>query len=201
MSRIKLTKNELRDQEHKLSQLQKYLPTLQLKKAMLQGEVNQSSLEISQLESLSQAEEARTAKFQSLLSERGLKGLLKVVTVKGVTKGRDSIAGVEFPTFEGIDFDANDYPLFNTPLWWDRAIAALRALLVAQEKVVIAKEKNEALRKELRDVSIRVNLFEKILIPRHLGHIKKIKIFLGDQQLSAVAQAKAAKRKILEKRT
>jgi len=42
-----------------------------------------------------------------------------------------------------------------------------------------------------------VNLFEKVLIPRSQENIKKIRIFLGDQQLSAVAQAKVAKRKIL----
>ncbi|HEY5259666.1 MAG TPA: V-type ATP synthase subunit D, partial [Rhabdochlamydiaceae bacterium] len=53
--------------------------------------------------------------------------------------------------------------------------------------------------KELRDVSIRVNLFEKILIPRAQGNIRKIKIFLGDQQLAAVCQAKVAKQKILER--
>jgi V/A-type H+-transporting ATPase subunit D len=45
-------------------------------------------------------------------------------------------------------------------------------------------------------VSIRVNLFEKVLIPRAQENIKKIRIFLGDQQLSAVAQAKVAKLKI-----
>jgi len=46
------------------------------------------------------------------------------------------------------------------------------------------------------DVAIRVNLFEKILIPRASKNIKKIKVFLGDQQLTAVSQAKAAKAKI-----
>ena len=35
------------------------------------------------------------------------------------------------------------------------------------------------------------------MIPRTLQNIKKIKIFLGDQQLSAVSQAKVSKRKIL----
>ncbi|EKE08245.1 MAG: V-type ATP synthase, subunit D [uncultured bacterium] len=60
----------------------------------------------------------------------------------------------------------------------------------------VAEEKKRSLEKELREVSIRVNLFEKVLIPRAQENIKKIKIFLGDQQLSAVAQAKVAKKKI-----
>lgn len=42
-------------------------------------------------------------------------------------------------------------------------------------------------------------MFEKILIPRALKNIKKIKVFLGDQQLAAVSQAKVAKKKIEER--
>jgi V/A-type H+-transporting ATPase subunit D len=44
-----------------------------------------------------------------------------------------------------------------------------------------------------------VNLFEKILIPRAQQNIKKIKIFLGDQLLAAVCQAKVSKQKILKR--
>ena len=57
-------------------------------------------------------------------------------------------------------------------------------------------EKKAALDKELREVSIRVNLFEKVLIPRSEANIKKIKVFLGDMELAAVSQAKVAKTKI-----
>ncbi|MCB1119279.1 MAG: hypothetical protein KDK65_04905, partial [Chlamydiia bacterium] len=89
--------------------------------------------------------------------------------------------------------------LFDTPAWVDAAIVNLRSVAEAKAQVIVAKEKKDALEHELREVSIRVNLFEKILIPRANRNIKKIKVFLGDQQLSAVAQAKSAKAKI-EKR-
>ena len=49
MAEIKLTKTELRTQQLKLERLQKYLPTLQLKKAMLQLEVNHAQSAIEQL--------------------------------------------------------------------------------------------------------------------------------------------------------
>ena len=49
MAEIKLTKNELRQQQKKLEQLQKYLPVLQLKKMMLQEEVNTARAEIAAL--------------------------------------------------------------------------------------------------------------------------------------------------------
>jgi len=37
------------------------------------------------------------------------------------------------------------------------------------------------------------------MIPRAIENIKKIKIFLGDQQLAAVSQAKVSKRKIIQR--
>lgn len=46
MAEIKLTKNELRAQQNRLTQLLKYLPTLQLKKAMLQLEVQEAKAEL-----------------------------------------------------------------------------------------------------------------------------------------------------------
>ena len=49
MAQLKLTKTELRLQQVRLGQLQKYLPTLQLKKGLLQAEVNQSALEVLEL--------------------------------------------------------------------------------------------------------------------------------------------------------
>ena len=43
---IKLTKHSLRTQESRMQQLQRYLPTLQLKKALLQVESNECFLEL-----------------------------------------------------------------------------------------------------------------------------------------------------------
>ncbi|MCB1081179.1 MAG: V-type ATP synthase subunit D, partial [Chlamydiia bacterium] len=89
---------------------------------------------------------------------------------------------------------------FDTPLWVDSGMEKLRELVIAKAKVSVVEEKKKILEKELREVSIRVNLFEKILIPRTQGNIKKIRVFLGDQELSSVAQAKVAKAKILKKK-
>ena len=119
--------------------------------------------------------------------------------MKRIEKKYENIAGVDIPIFEDVLFESFDYPLFSTPVWLDAAISDLRKMVIARAKVLIAEEKKVALEKELREVSIRVNLFEKNLIPKATKNIKRIKVFLGDQQLAAVAQAKVAKSKI-EKR-
>ncbi|MDX8430485.1 MAG: V-type ATP synthase subunit D [Candidatus Algichlamydia australiensis] len=193
---IRLTKNELRDQQLKKTQLSRYLPTLQLKKALLQAEVNQATLEIDHLKELEKREEQLVTEFHKLLSAPNIAPLLDACKILNVQKGKENIAGVDIPTYKSIEFAPVEYPLISTPLWWDNALEQLRATLIAKEKIRIAKEKKHLLEKELREVSIRVNLFEKILIPRAEQNIRKIKVFLGDQELAAVSQAKAAKRKI-----
>jgi len=196
MAEIKLTKNELRAQEQKLGQLEKYLPTLQLKKALLQSEVYDARLEIKQCEGTFKKTFAAIEEYSSLLSARITINLEEVAKIKDLKKRYENIAGVEVPYFESITFEAMTYTLFDSPAWIDGVIIGLRSVAEAKARILIAKEKRDALEKELRMVSIRVNLFEKILIPRAKKNIKKIKVFLGDQELAAVSRAKVAKNKI-----
>lgn len=198
MAEIKLTKNELRSQQNKLAQLQKYLPTLQLKKAMLQLEVNDARLEISKLEHVYDSLRTEVKSYAALLSDKSEIDPMGAAKVTQINKRYENIAGVEVPYFEGVSFADFSYSLFDTPPWLDGVVKGVRGLAEAQIKIDIAREKKAALEKELREVSIRVNLFEKILIPRALENIKVIKVFLGDQQLAAVSRAKVAKRKIEE---
>ncbi|MCB1107214.1 MAG: V-type ATP synthase subunit D [Chlamydiia bacterium] len=199
MAQIKLTKMELRDQQYKLKQLEKYLPTLQLKKAMLQAEVNQAIYEIEGLTREFHAQKGLCESFQSLFSDPESEAVYDGAQVDDVQKRYENIAGAEIPFFEKVIFRPNEYSLFESPLWVDSAMEQVKELVVAKEKIEVVKEKKRILEKELREVSIRVNLFEKILIPRTQANIKKIKVFLGDQELASVAQAKVAKGKI-EKR-
>jgi V/A-type H+/Na+-transporting ATPase subunit D len=197
---VKLTKNELRSQQTKLAQLQKYLPTLQLKKAMLQIEVNEARLEIGKLESIYEGLHREVEGYSELLSDTSEIDPMGAAKITEVKKGYENIAGVEVPHFEGVSFADFSYSLFDTPAWLDGVVTGVRGLAEAQIKIDIAREKKAALENELREVSIRVNLFEKILIPRAQKNIKKIKVFLGDQLLAAVSRAKVAKNKIVEQK-
>ena len=200
MTQLKYTKSELRDQQIKLGQLQKYLPTLQLKKAMLQLEINQLITTLEQLNILLSEIEEKANRYTQLLSASDADILFESCKVKVVKKRFENIAGVEIPIFEEIIFEEFPYSLFDTPFWLEDGIDGIKNLIEVREKIKIVQETKKLLEKELREVSIRVNLFEKIMIPRTKENIKKIKIFLGDQQLAAVSQAKVSKRKILQRR-
>jgi V/A-type H+/Na+-transporting ATPase subunit D len=185
--------------QQRLAQLERYLPTLQLKKAMLQTVIHEARFELAECQKGFEDMLVKAENCSSLLSEKlsiDISACAKILMIK---KHSENIAGVDVPYFEQVVFESFNYHLFDTPPWVDEVIAVLRKLVEAQVRIRIAKEKKEALEKELREVSIRVNLFEKILIPRALAHIKKIRIFLSDQQLAAVSQAKVAKEKIIER--
>jgi len=196
MADVKFTKFELRNQQLKLAQLQRYLPTLQLKKAMLQAEVTHAVFELENRMREFHEEKEFAAELSPLLT--GSDGTIAVEGAKvlSVEKQVESIAGVEIPHFVSIAFEPVSYSLYETPLWVDDAKHRLQMLATAQNKVHIAQERKQLLEAELREVSIRVNLFEKILIPRAQTNIKKIRVFLGDQALAAVCQAKIAKSKV-----
>lgn len=200
MSEVKLTKTELRSQQVKLNQLRKYLPTLQLKKALLQTEVNEASVEIQRLTEDFHRSRLTVSHSSSLFSEHVGLDLARSAKIAKIQKRYENIAGVNVPVFEGALFERFDYPLFTTPVWLDAAIVELREMAKARARVLVAEEKKQALEQELREVSIRVNLFEKNLIPKAIDNIKRIKVFLGDQELAAVGQAKVAKAKIEKKK-
>lgn len=198
MAEIKLTKTELRSQQNRLGQLQKYLPTLQLKKAMLQLQVQDARQEIIELEESFKQKYGILEAYSELFSEPIGLDFAHAAKISKINRRYENIAGVEVPYFESVIFEEFGYSLFDTPSWVDPAVAGLRSAAEVHAKIEVVKEKKIALEKELREVSIRVNLFEKILIPRAIKNIKKIKIFLGDQQLAAVSQAKVAKEKIIQ---
>ena len=165
MAEIRLTKNELRNQQVHLAQLEKYLPTLQLKKAMLQAVVQEVRLEIQKVEDELEQSRKQVDLFSPLLSMKNTINLKQAVKVKEVTKYYENVAGVDVPFFKAVDFEEFTYHLFETPPWVDAAIIELRNLAGRREQIKVLYEQQKALEEEWREVSIRVNLFEKILIP------------------------------------
>jgi V/A-type H+/Na+-transporting ATPase subunit D len=196
MSKIKLTKNSLRLEQHKLMQFERYLPTLQLKKSMLQVEVSSVSLEIEKLYEELNIIREKVEKFAFLLVKTHEIDIIRFIKVNHISKTYENIAGVEIPVFQSVVFEDVNYSLYDTPFWTGSTIKQLKDLVIMRERINVLQEKKKAIEKDLKDVSIRVNLFEKILIPRSERNIRKIKTFLGDQELAAVSQAKVAKQKL-----
>ena len=77
----------------------------------------------------------------------------------------------------------------------DEAESALRRMARLHLNVEIGRVRVERLEVASRRITQRVNLFEKVLIPRAKENIKVIQIGLGEQERSAVVRSKIAKKK------
>src|SRR5438445_11704122 len=130
---------ELRTQQLKLAQLRKYLPTLQLKKAMLQAEVEMAELEIQTLRLHFQGIEERVARFSLLFTDKRLMSEIEAsLKIESVVVRHENIAGIDIPVFENVLFKPHSYTLFDTPPWLDSSIEGTKQLITAREKVLVA---------------------------------------------------------------
>jgi len=192
MAKIKLTKNELKKQKDALKMYRRYLPTLILKKQQLQGEIRFTELRIKELMTEKDMLDESFKTWIGVFAETGF-FTPEMLTVTSVRTGTGNIAGVAIPVFEGADFEISSYDLSYTPLWLDIAVEKMKTVMLLDIEAQVVEEQREKLEHELRVTTQRVNLFEKIKIPETQGSIKKIQVYLGDQQTAAVVRGKIAK--------
>ena len=195
MAKLKLTKNELKVQKDALKMYRRYLPTLTLKKQQLQSEIRTIEAKAKAVRKERQELERGFNDWIAVFSEKDAfpRG---VVSVSNIRKSKGNIAGVEIPIFEGADFQRGDYDLYETPLWVDIAANHMERALSLDLEAEVLEEQVRLLERELMATSQRVNLFEKVKIPETQENIKKISIYMADQQVSAVVRSKISKRKI-----
>ncbi len=198
MAKIKLTKNELKVQKDALKMYQRYLPTLTLKKQQLQAEIRTIEAKAKAVRNEKESLEKGFRDWIAVFSEKDVfpDG---IITVSNIRKGKGNIAGVTIPTYEGADFSRGNYDLYETPLWVDIAANHMEKAMSLDLEAEVLDEQVRLLSAELLATSQRVNLFEKVKIPETQQNIKKISIYMADQQVSAVVRSKISKRKIAQR--
>lgn len=201
MAAVKLTKNEQKKQKDQLKQFQRYLPTLQLKKQQLQMVIRQIEQEVERLRASQRALVSKLQSWVAVFGEnRTFEDALQldhIVVVDKVVKAKGNIAGVAIPVFKDLTFQDIAYDLDTYPLWVDYGVEFLKEISRFDAMIATLEKQVELLGRELRVTSQRVNLFEKVKIPETKENIRKIGIYLGDQQTAAVVRGKIAKKKLV----
>ena len=199
---IKLTKTEEKVQKDRLKQYQRYLPTLQLKKQQLQMVIMQTRAELEQKEAERGQMIGDLDDWVAVFAENNIfdeeKKLDNLVEPDTVISKKENIAGVTVPKFVELTFKDISYDIDDYPLWVDTALIKLREIARLDALVSTLRKQEELLEKELRATSQRVNLFEKVKIPEAKENIRKIGVYLGDQQTAAVVRGKISKKKLVE---
>jgi len=193
MAKIKLTKNELKVQRDALTRFRRFLPTLQLKKQSLQVEVRRLARELAERRRAEEEARAAIASWVRLFAEPF--DFSPYLVLHEVRIGQGNVVGVNIPTLDGVAFEDAMPDPYASPGWVDEGVLGLRRLITLRLEREVMKRQHALLGEELRTTTQRVNLFEKVKIPECRESIRRIQIFLGDQQTASVARAKLAKGK------
>lgn len=176
----------------------RYLPTLTLKKQQLQSEIRAIEDKAKAVRKERENLEFGFREWIAVFSETQAFAK-ELISVSNIRKGKGNIAGVDIPTFAGVDFKREDYDLYETPLWVDIAANHMERAIALDLEAEVLDEQVRLLETELLATSQRVNLFEKVKIPETEKNIKKISIYMADQQVNAVVRSKISKRKIAQR--
>ena len=198
MARLKLSKAALQQELTKLKLYEKLLPSLELKRRQLTIELDKARKEHAATRADVERVEARVGAELPMLanSEIDLKGLVKMTAFE---LAQQNVVGVRLPVLKEVECQVAEYSPLAKPAWVDALAERLGDAAEARTRIQVAAERVRVLARAERRITQRVNLFEKILIPRTRNHIERIQIWLGDMGRAAVVQAKLAKaRQVLD---
>ncbi|MDT8406773.1 MAG: V-type ATP synthase subunit D [Methylococcales bacterium] len=192
MSQLNISKQALHKESARLKLYQKYLPSLDLKRQQLLMERNKADRELQTLRERWQRLRKEVEAQLPMLAEPGfpLEGLC---TLETMTTESENIVGITVPKLSRLEIHSTHYSLLARPHWLDHAQVLQAEALRLQVEERIAVTRREMLAVALKKVTQKVNLFEKVLIPKSQASIRKIRIYLGDAERAAVVRAKITK--------
>lgn len=198
MPKLSYSKTALTKEAEALKRYRQFLPSLDLKRQQLLAERNKAASRLQELERSVAENRTQVAANLPMLADR-LVDLNGLVQVKNVTFGEENLVGVRLPQLQHLQVEIAPYSLLAKPHWVDVAVQQLRAAMELQIQRQIHVRRLEVLEAAVKKVTQRVNLFEKVLIPRSEENIRKIRLFLSDNERAGVIRAKLTKQKRLNK--
>lgn len=194
MARLQLNKSSLAREAAQLRSYERFLPSLDLKRQQLMAERARERRAVAALEEQVRAFAAKVGEDLPMLGndEIRLDGLARLKDYRLKT---ESVVGTKLPMLAEIDVEIADYSPMAKPHWVDEVARLLHDMIEARLKVHVAKRRVELLDAAVTTITQRVNLFEKVLIPTARANIKRISIYLNDEEMAAVVRSKISKRK------
>ena len=193
--KFQYNKTSLQSLDKQLKMRVRALPTIKNKESALRSEVKKAK----------EVADEFDGKLDDTLN--GISDMLQlydeytpdILTVKDVNMSVKKIAGVRTPVLDQVEYEINDFSLFNAPGWFLDGIQHVKEVVnIALEREFYMR-KMELLDRARKKTTQKVNLYEKVQIPGFQEAIRKIKRFLEDEEnLSKSAQKIVKTRKAME---
>jgi V/A-type H+-transporting ATPase subunit D len=198
MQRLRLNKSELHRLKRDLALYRRVLPALELKREALAASL---------------ARERAAAREAAMALQRGLDAAARrlpmaaneAIVLEDLARpeparfGTDSVMGAVLPRLESPAWRPARHALLARPAWVEEAAAEVRSLAGALMQLRTLERRVALLERSLARATQRVNLFEKVLLPRAAGAARRIEVALGDQERAALTRSKMTKRRLEER--
>lgn len=193
MARLNLSKTQLAKEKRNLTMYRQYLPSLDLKRQQLTAERNKTQTRIAEIELEIRRRIEGIGTAIPMLADKNV-DLEGLVTLKAGKIGQRSVVGERLPILQEIEVEIAPYGYMVRPHWVDLVAERLKEVLRLQVEAQVTRQQVALLGAATTKVTQRVNLFDKVLIPRARTNIRRIDIALGDLERAAVVNSKIAKR-------
>lgn len=194
MAKLALNKSALSKEKQKQAAYGKYLPSLELKQKQLLLE--RKKAEQALIEHRELIEKIQQDVYQRLpmlaLRHIQMEGLVKV---DQLDIQEENVLGTLLPSLKKVEYRRARYSYLARPHWVDEVANALEQVIRLKLEEEILQVRAKRLNQAVRTITQRVNLFSKVLIPDSKKNIKRIGLFLSDQERAAVVRSKLAKQK------
>lgn len=195
MIKFQYNKTSLQTLDKQLKMRVRALPTIKNKESALRSEVKKAK------EVADEFDERLNGTLNSIqemlqLYDEYRPDLLKI---KEVNMSVKKIAGVKTPVLDNVEYEIQDFSLFNAPGWFLDGIQHVKEIVKIALERELYMRKMELLDRARKKTTQKVNLYEKVQIPGFQEAIRKIKRFLEDEEnLSKSAQKIVKTRKAME---
>lgn len=179
--------------------LYQYLPILKLKQDQLKIELTKTNKNIKDLEKKIDILFDELSPYLSCLADPLFPSLDKLVLIDQISIETKNIAGSNIEILNNIKFKNIDHKYFHTPSWVFLIKSHIYKYTEARMHLLSLIKEKEIINKELKKITHKINLFEKIVIPYYQSSITKIKNALNDEEMLAIAKIKIAKKLINNK--
>ncbi len=191
--RIKLNKVSLREKKQRLTLYQRFLPALEARKQQFLLQLGLVRKDIARQQEALAGLLAEISRWSPLF--RDMEGLMRYfLKIREIRFSLRNVAGLKIPLFQEVLFEDPPYSLFATPYRFEEVLSRMREAIELRERIRVLREQERILSEGFRKTSQRINLYEQRLIPDCREALRKISVYLQDQQAAAVGVAKAAKR-------
>ncbi len=194
MARLSYSKTSLSRQGAQLKRYKQFLPSLDLKRQQLTAERSKAQRQLQQTDKALQQMQQRVGHALPMLADTTI-DLAGLVSVSRVDIGQENIVGVYLPVLINLQTRVTPYSFLSKPHWVDQLVDELLQAVQLRIRRQIEWQRLQILERAVKKITQRVNLFDKVLIPRTEENIRKIRIYLSDAEKAGVVNAKLTKRK------